>query len=225
MLTRVIAVGLVTVTGVLLAAGCSTGPNAANALGGDPGAQERTGSVGAAVTLPGGEMLSSVGYTLTNGTSTYTGTVNVAWQSSVTFVIGSVASGSGYVLTVTATTDDGAVTCTGSAGPFSVANRSTTSVNVNLVCTSNTAFDAGSVLANGTASNCPVWNTILATPSAAGPSVFDTLTLNADAQGPDPASLTFAWTVTSGTGTVSNNTAALRRTGWASSTRQRSPAP
>jgi hypothetical protein len=213
MLVRVIAIGFATLTGLVVGAGCSSGSNAASVAGGAPGSQERTGSVGAAVTLLGGETLGTVSYTLTNGTTSYAGTVNVAAESSVSFVIGNVASGSGYVLTVTGTTVDGAVTCAGSAGPFSVADRTTTSVNVNLVCTSTTAFDAGSVLANGTTSNCPVWNTLLATPPSTGPSVFDTVILNADAQGPDPASLTFTWTVVSGTGTVSNNTAMLTQDG------------
>jgi hypothetical protein len=211
LIARGIAVGFATVTGIVLAVGCSDDPHGTNLAASDSGSQERTGSVGAAVTLPGGEHLSTVSYTLTNGTTSYVGTVNVASESTVAFVIGGVASGSGYALMLTATADDGTVTCTGSAGPLAVANRSTTSVNINLVCTTN--GEAGSVLVNGGTSNCPVWNTLVAIPPTTGPSFLDTVLLNADAQGPDPTSITFTWTVVSGTGAVSNNTATLTADG------------
>jgi hypothetical protein len=205
---RTIARGIA--AAVLLSAGCSTGPRGSSPALGDAGSLERTGSVGAQVTLAGGEHLGSVRYTLTGGTNPYSGTVDVSSASTVSFVIGGVASGSGYVLALTGTTDDGTVTCTGSSGPFSVADRTTTAVNVDLVCA--TTAEAGGVVLNGPTSNCPVWNTIVANPSqtliGCGP-----VTLNAAAQGPDPGALTFAWTVTTGTGTVTNNVSVVQGNG------------
>jgi hypothetical protein len=167
-----------------------------------------TGSVSYQYTLPGGEQINTVNYTLTNGVNSYSGTINVGGSSVITFVVGGVASGSGYVLTLNATTADGTVSCTGASAPFSVSNRATTSVNVNLVCTSNTAFDAGSVTVTTETSNCPVWNTIVANPSSAfnGQSV----TLNGAAQGPNEGALTFTWTVTTGTGTITNNASVIQ---------------
>jgi hypothetical protein len=171
------------------------------------GSDSQTGSISYQYTLPGGEQINTVSYTLTNGVNTYTGTINVGGSSVITFVVGGVASGSGYVLTLNATTADGAVSCTGASAPFSVSDRATTSVNVNLVCTSNTAFDAGSVTVGTETSNCPVWNTIVANPSSAfnGQSV----TLNAAAQGPNEGALTFTWTTT-GNATITNNVSVIQ---------------
>jgi hypothetical protein len=173
--------------------------------------EDGTGTVGLQYTLPGGEHVSTVAYTLTNGTNAYTGAVNVAGSSMISFVVGGVAAGDGYSITLTATSDDGTVTCSGSAGPLSVTARATTSVNVNLICQTNNN-DVGGVLVNVPTSNCPVWNTIVAHPNMicaqSRPS-----TLTAAARGPDPSALTFTWTVFGGTGTITNNVATLTADG------------
>ncbi len=207
---KAIALGFAVATASVVA--CSTGPHQSTGSNVPPATtDDGTGSVGLQYTLPGGEHLSTVTYTLSNGVNSYNGTINVAGSSSISFVVGGVASGGGYSITLSAISDDGTVTCTGSAGPFSVADRATTTVNVALICTNNTATDAGSVLVNTTTSNCPIWNTIVANPSLALTTApGNTATLSAAAQAPNPGAITFTWTVVSGTGTISNNVTAVQ---------------
>jgi hypothetical protein len=173
--------------------------------GPDASVQNATGTVGADLTLPGGEHLSTVSYTLTNGANTYTGTVDVSGLSTATFVVGNVTSGDGYLLKLNAVTDDTSVACTGTSAPFSVSDRATTMVLVQLVCIATR--DAGGVVVGGNPVNCAVWNTIVANPSTAASG--GSLMLNAAATAPSPGEITFTWTVTSGTGTISNNTSAI----------------
>jgi hypothetical protein len=159
------------------------------------------------LTLPGGEHVSTVSWTLANSVHSYSGTVNVSNASSASFVIGNVAAGDNYTLTLVAVSDDGSVTCTGSTTGISVSGRQNTVANVQLVCT--TPSDAGSVLLNGSTSNCPVWNTIVANPTSARTvPPNNQVTLYANAQSPDPASLAFSWVAASGTisGTTSAGT-------------------
>jgi hypothetical protein len=126
--------------------------------------------VGADLTLPGGEHLSSIAYTLTNGTSTYTGTYAVGDASTISFAIGGVAAGSGYSLAIHGTTDDGKDICSYPApgdplsSSITVTNRATTLVTLNMQCLSTAGLDSGSVLTSAVQSNCPVWNTIVVNP-------------------------------------------------------------
>jgi hypothetical protein len=203
---KALALGFAVATASVVA--CSTGPHQSTGQNlPAPTPEDGTGTVGLQYTLPGGEHISTISYSLTDGTPahTYTGTVNVAGSSSISFVVGGVAAGSGYNITVTATSDDGTVTCSGSAGPFSVTARATTTVNVNLICQTGNN-DAGSVLVNAPTSNCPVWNTVVANPSKA--LLGQTVTLTASANAPDPGNVTFTWTTT-GAATITSNTATL----------------
>jgi hypothetical protein len=193
------------VSAVVLGAGCVEPPSPTAEGPVDASVQDATGTVGAQLTLPGGEQLSVVSYTLTNGANTYTGTVDVSSQSSASFVVAGVASGAGYVLKVTGVSDDRAVTCSGSSPPLAVSNRATTMVLVQLVCI--VTSEAGGVIIGGTPSNCAVWNTIVANPSFA--QTGGSTTLNAAATAPNPGAITFAWSVISGSGTISNNASAV----------------
>jgi hypothetical protein len=199
------AVGAGVAAAVVLAAGCveRSSPSAPDPV--DTSVQNATGTVGAQLTLPGGEHLSAVTYTLTNGANTYTGTVDVSDQSSATFVVAGVASGAGYVLKISGASDDRAVNCSGSSQPLAVSNRATTMVLVQLVCI--VQREAGGIIIGGNPSNCAVWNTIVANPGFAQSGA--STTLNAAATAPDPRAITFTWTVLSGTGTISNNASAV----------------
>jgi hypothetical protein len=224
-----------------LAAACSTGTqhqvsgSTSNGNGGQvgtPGSSDNVGAVGLALTLPGGEHLSSISYTLKNANNTYTGTYNVSTAGVISFVIGSVAADTGYSLSITGTSDDGKVSCSYPAAGdaltsnISVANRTTTVVNVNMQCVNNQGLDSGSVLVNAVQSNCPVWNTIVVNPEnitldggnvndsgapgtaiAFNPSAAITASINmgqsavvvGSGTGPNQGALTFAWSV-NGTG-------------------------
>jgi hypothetical protein len=192
---------------VASAVACSTGshPSPTSSVG--PTGEDGTGTVGMQFTLPGGEQISVVSYTLTNGVNSYSGTVDVSGSSTISFVVGNVASGSGYSLKLSAFSVDHTAVCTGTSAPFSVSNRTTTAVNVDLACTP-TVSDAGPVLVTGPQVNCAVWNTIVANPSQG--TLGNSVTLNAAAQAPDPGGITFTWTVIAGTGTISNNASAVQ---------------
>jgi hypothetical protein len=191
---------------IVLASACVERPSPNSGAGdADASVQDTTGTVGAELSLPGGEHLSTVSYTLTNGANTYTGTVDVSGSSTAGFVVAGVASGSGYLLKLTAISDDRAVSCTGTSMPFSVSDRATTMVLVQLVCI--VQHEAGGIIIGGNPVNCAVWNTIVANPSSA--SIGTSVTLNAAATAPNPGAITFTWTVLTGTGTISNNSSAI----------------
>jgi hypothetical protein len=131
---------------------------------------DSTGSIGVQLTVPGGEHISRIQYTLGNGTTSLGGGYDIRGTATLSFVIGSVPAGIGYGLTLTATTDDGAATCSFPApgDPPSydivVVNRTTTIVSVNMQCLNNQGQDSGTLLVQGVSSNCAVWNTIIANP-------------------------------------------------------------
>src|SRR5579871_2395525 len=106
----VLGVAVATVSAV----GCSTGSGSSGSqLPGD----ESAGTVGLAMSLPGGLQINTVTYTI-NGPHTYTGTVNVQNATTISFVVPNVAPGSGYTITLSATTTDGSVSCLGTSAPF-----------------------------------------------------------------------------------------------------------
>jgi hypothetical protein len=184
------------VLALVLGAGCSS--RDAGSAAGSEAPSDATGVLSAQLILPGGEHISSVSWTLANAFHTYSGTVDVSNSSTASFVIGNVAAGDNYTLSLMAVSDDGSVTCSGSQTGISVAGRQSSAANVPLVCT--TPSDAGSVLLNGVTSSCPVWNTIVANPTSAltiPPN--NQVTLYANAQSPNPAGLAFSWVTPAGT--------------------------
>jgi hypothetical protein len=210
-----------------LAVACSNGSHLTSTDSNPPqgGAEDGTGSVGFQYTLPGGEHISNINYTLTNGTNTYSGTVAVGASSVISFVVGGVAAGTGYTITLSGTSDDGLVSCSGSFGtglsdagqnngtPFAVTAKSTTSVNVQMVCTDVPNQNQGGVVVNGTTSCCATWDTIVANPTAASvaaPSNTSLLTGNAsgpcDGDSGAGVNLNCTWSVVKGTGTVGATT-------------------
>src|SRR5580658_8408492 len=92
----------------------STEPGAAS-----PAATDNTGSVGMQLTLPGGEQITSVGWTVTgpNGASTVvqTGSVNVAMSTSISFLVGGIPAGSNYTISLSGSSTDGTAVCAGTA--------------------------------------------------------------------------------------------------------------
>jgi hypothetical protein len=178
--------------------GCSSGSGGNGPAGSSQ--SESTGSVGMQLTLPGGETLNIVTWTITgpNGASTLVqqGTVNVQNTSTIAFTVGGIPAGSGYSVTITGTTTDGSFTCSGSA-TFSVTARTTTNVAVLLRCSAPGA-DAGSAAFSGQPFNCATANGIAASPSEAtvGSSVALTAT---PASAPNPAAVTYAWSAPNGT--------------------------
>jgi len=164
------ALGVVLAIGGTVAA-CSSSREPIGGGASGPSAIAGNGALGLQLTLAGGEHISTVNYTLQNASVTKKGSYNVSATTSLSFVIGSVPAGSGYAISLTATSDDGSVTCAFPApgdaivGNITVVDDTTTQVSVNMQCTVNQGMDAGSVLLYAATSNCPVWNTIVANPA------------------------------------------------------------
>ncbi len=224
------AIGTATALGFVACSSNKIGELGAGSTQGTPGPQ---GAVDLKLSIPGGEHVSTVSYSLANPADTIKGTYNVTATTDLSFVIGSVPAGSGYALSLSATSDDGSVTCAFPApgdalvGNISVLDGTTTDVSVNMQCTVNQGRDAGSLLLTAVESNCPIWNTIVASPenitvdggsnvntsggvgtTAAYPGTANvpaeivqgqSLVLVGSATAPNPGALTFSWTANGGT--------------------------
>jgi hypothetical protein len=138
----------------LCLAACLSSPSDARSGGGSVSPSEATGEIRMQLTLPGGEDLNTIAYTLTNGTpeGTMTGSYVIPPSAvSADFEVPTVPAGTGYGILLTATSSDGTVTCEGSdpatlpvsdASPgFAVTTGVVTMVNLVLTCTE--AVDGG----------------------------------------------------------------------------------
>lgn len=124
---------------------CSQGSRM-GASGGDSDNRgpEGLGSVRLALSVPGGITITSASYTVTGPTSA-SGTVDLTnSRSSLEFVVGGLAAGDGYTITLTAT-DTAGDKCASAATPFSVQVLQTTQLAVALICL---VGDGGYVLAD-----------------------------------------------------------------------------
>ncbi len=201
---RLIPLGLV---GVAAAVACSNG-STSSATGASRGTGEGTGggadsgSISLKLTLPGGDVINSVQYTLTQSAGPIqSGTVSVANSASIDFQLGSISSGSGYTLSLSATTTDGQTQCFGTAGPFSIVPRQTVQELVQMICTTDASSNGNVYVEAGVAYDCPVWQSL----STAGPgidagpftgsevNVGSTIDLLATANGPVSSELGYSW--------------------------------
>ena len=173
--------------GVAIAlAGCGTSPERSDA-----------GSVGVALQIAPAISLNTVSYTITGpGAYLRTGAIDVSNSTLVSTTVGGLPVGTGFNITLTATSTDGATSCTGSA-PFSVTAKMTTSVTIGLIC--HQAAITGSVLVNGTINVCAVIDGLSANPAEA--QVGGSIAVLAVAHDSDaaPAALTYRWTASAGT--------------------------
>jgi hypothetical protein len=173
--------------------GCSQAPGGSGTAQG-----ENVGTVGMRLTLPGGEQIQSIGWTITgpNGASTViqTGTANVQSSDAISFLVGNIPAGTNFTISLSGTSSDGNVTCTGSA-QFNVVARTTTKVSVALQC-NTAASQTGSTLVNGTTFNCASVSSVTANPAET--TVGNSLAVAGSATGPNPSALTYAWSTSSG---------------------------
>jgi hypothetical protein len=183
--------------------GCASGPDVPGSPSASTGS-DATGSVGMKLSLPGGESLNAVSWTITgpNGAATVvqSGSVNLQHSQTIAFTVTGVPAGSNYSVSVTGTTADGTVTCGGSAN-FSVTSRATTNVTILLQCNVQ-APDAGSAAFTGQTYNCAVAGGAAASPSEAF--VGNGVSLTATATAPNPAAITYAWSAPSGSFSSTN---------------------
>jgi hypothetical protein len=157
------------------------------------------GTVGFALTLPGGAVVSSVTYDLLTSTGTPVilpsapnpGTVNVSNGAAIAFQLGGVPAAIGDSISLTASIPGGG-TCQGSASGISVAAGGTTKVIVQILC-SLPGADAGNLFVNATTSSCGTWTSLSSTNSEVY--VGESLVLTGTATGPNPSNLGYTWTM------------------------------
>jgi uncharacterized protein YjiK len=183
------------------AVGCSSG-GTSDSQGPSPigAANDRDdlGSVGMQLTLPGGQQVNTVSWTITgpNGASTVaqSGLINVQNSLTVSFTVGNIPAGNGYTITVSGSSADGSVSCLGSAG-FDVATHATTNVSFGLQC-SAAGPEAGTLIVNGSAYSCATVTALSALPAET--TVGHSVAVSGAATGPNPTGLTYAWSAPSG---------------------------
>src|SRR5262249_24566444 len=125
--------------------------------------EESSGAVDFALQLGDGHSISSASYTITgpNGFSK-TGTIDVSKSTKLTAIIAGLPAGTGYQISITATTTDGSEACAGSAS-FDVQAGQTATVTVPLDC--HEAPRTGSVMVSGKLNVCPTIDGIGANPA------------------------------------------------------------
>jgi len=155
------------------------------------------GGIGLTLALSSPENILSASYTITNPNGySKTGTIDVSQSTTLAVLIGGIPGGSGYSIELDATTSDGSVSCSGTAG-FTVTAGATTAVSVHLAC--HEAPHTGSVSVNGSINLCPVANGVSASP--ADITVGFPTTVSVSATDPDngPSPLAYMWSAPSGT--------------------------
>ena len=195
---RLTSVGVVAFAALLAAVACSdsSGPGQ---ISNGPGA-EQSGELGLSLQLATGDIVTSVSYTIIGPNSfSKSGSIDVSNSSTIAATISGLPAGSGYSITLSATSSNAQAQCSGSAA-FSVVAHQSTPVAVSLLC--HQAARTGSVSINGAINVCPTLDGINAAPVevAVGASV----TLNAIAHDTDagPSALSYNWSAA--TGTLSN---------------------
>jgi hypothetical protein len=146
-----------------------TGSNGGNGSLTSTGAHGDVGNVGMNLTVFGTTttQLTSINYTCTNGTSSFSGTIAIGDAQSVEQVVGGVPAASGYTCTLTGS-DSAGDFCSGTVATFSVSAGVITNVVSNVTCvistdaamaadvtTGTVAIDAGATTANQPAFLCP----------------------------------------------------------------------
>jgi hypothetical protein len=152
-----------------------------------------SGEVSAKLSLiDSSETLTSVGYTLSNGSNVYTGTGTLGAGNS--FTISNIAPGSDYRLALLGETTDDLATCSGLSNPFLVQTDLTSNVLVELTCTLNSApTDGGAVSVQVNTQNCPSVNPLVADSTTV--LVGGSTNIAASASGPSVSDLTYTWSI------------------------------
>jgi hypothetical protein len=189
--STMLALGLFTLTG-LAACGTQNGKGDPTAAG-----DETVGTIDLELQLANGNTLASATYTITgpNGFAR-TGSINIEDATRISALIGAIPPGTGYSITISATSVEGSDSCTGSA-TFSVTAGQTANVPVAILC--REAARTGSVLVNGTLNLCPTVDGIGANPAEVH--IGGTIALSALAHDSDagPSALSYAWAASDGT--------------------------
>jgi 5'-nucleotidase len=155
------------------------------------------GSVDLALQAAPGVTINVVTYMISGPDSfSRTGTIDVSHSATVSTTIGGLPAGSGFAVTLTGNSTDGATTCGGGPVSFAVVPGQTTPVSVHLLC--HEATRLGSVTVNGTLNVCPTIDGVSASPAEVFVGSSVTLIGTAHDSDAGPSALTFQWTASSG---------------------------
>jgi hypothetical protein len=198
--------GLALAAAIASAACSADGTNGASALSspGEMGSADGMGTVGAQLTLPAGQLIEVVKWIIAGpnnaGTVVQSGSVDVPTSNVASFLASNIPAGSGYRVTLSGTSIDGSVTCTGSAS-FNVTSHMVTQVPVAMACS---VAMAGSqvTLVSGQSFDCATVTNVTAVPAETA--VGATISLTAAAAGPVPSALSYAWSAPSGSFSAAN---------------------
>ena len=181
-----------------------------------------TGSVGMHLTIGNGVHVNSLNWTISNGTNTYSGTVQITDDAgneaqSIEFVAGGVQAGGGYIITLSGA-DSSGDPCMGTSMPVSVTAGATSAAVVIVTCTvatdasvatavdsGNIAVDAGVILVNQAPFVCPGITGVSISPAELLPP--ETATLTAGVTGSSGGTQTLLWTSCAGSN-ITNPTSA-----------------
>lgn len=156
-----------------------------------------TGSVALALQAAPGVTINVVSYTI-SGPSSFSknGTIDVSHSSTISATIGGLPAGSGFAVSLTASSIDGATTCGGGPTSFAVVAGQATPVSVHLLC--HEAARTGSVIVNGTLNVCPTIDNLSANPGEVSVGASVALTAGAHDSDAGPSALVYQWTASSG---------------------------
>jgi len=184
---RIAAVALTGAVAVF-AAGCGQGESASD---GD------TGAVGLALVVAPGVILDEATYVITGPLSfTKSGAIDVSESARISALIPGLPAGTGFTISLSATSLAGGLSCAGAAA-FDVLAKMTTATTVHVTC--HEGARTGSVSVTGTVNVCPIVDGVSVSPSDA--IVGGSVALAAGAHDSDagPAPLAYHWTASGGT--------------------------
>ena len=181
--------------GITALVGCGDQNSGANAPA--SASEESSGEVNLALQLANGSALNSASYTIIgpNGFSK-TASIDLSAATKLSATIGGLPAGTGYAITISATTTDASATCGGSA-TFNVTAHTTVPVTVALTC--HEAPRTGSVMVSGALNVCPTIDSLSASPTEVQVGGTVALVVAAHDSDAGPSALSYAWATTAGT--------------------------
>lgn len=167
-------------------AGCST----------DPLDDDNLGTVEMALQIGPSVTINTVDWTISNSTTGFTrsGTVNVRFSNTLQFLAGAIPAADGYAILLTATSVDGAFSCTGTA-TFNVTPGGITPISLTFNC-STAPPGQGGIVVTGTTQVCANLDSVGVSPLETAVNTPIALSATASA-GSVPTTL--AWSATDGT--------------------------
>lgn len=160
------------------------------------GREVETGELEMALQIAPGITINTVNWTINNADTGFnrTGSVSVRFSNTIAFQTGLLPAASGYTISLTATSVDGAFTCTGAAG-FRVQAFTITPISLVLNC-STLPPPVGTIVVIGTTQICTNLDAVGASPLETA--VNTPISLSASAS-VGPLTPSFSWTATAGT--------------------------